>query len=89
MVTYLDWVWYSIGTIEGVRLYYELFYALGSMSMQDQRALYETLLQLEEPDRTQPTWHHDPSEPGNHLKEFLLTTQPRWSCPDDLPCRLA
>ena len=38
---------YSTGTIEGYELFYELWFALGSSSMQDQRPLYETLQDLE------------------------------------------
>ena len=74
MVQYLEWVWFYA---EDVALFHELYYALGSMSIQDQRALYKTLLTLEEPDRTQPGWDHKPSEPGYYLKEFLLSAQPR------------
>ena len=71
------------GTIAGWELWYELWYALGSMSMQDQRALYETLLGLERaPDG-------EPSERSDYLVEFLLTTQPRWTCRNDVPCHLA
>ena len=84
MVTHLYWVRSSTGTIDGVNLFYELFYALGSMSMQEQRVLYETVLKLEQPD-----WPTEPSEAGYYLKEFLLSTQPRWSCPGDRYCRRA
>ena len=67
--------------------FYELWYALGSMSVQDQRALYETLQEIEydaaaDPHGTKPNARSD------YLIDFLLTTQPRWTCRGDTPCHL-
>ena len=62
-------------------LWSELSYALGSMSMQDQRALYETLLEIEDDGNVDP-YNEQPNPRGDYMIEFLLTTQPRWSCPD-------
>ena len=86
---YLEWVQDITGTPEddlaNFELWYELWFALGSMSMQDQRALYETLETYPIP----PNGFDAPSEAGYYLKEFLLTTQPRWVCRNEIPCHLA
>ena len=81
-------VWYSTNTIESVNLFYELWFALGSMSMQDQRALYEKLQDFEH-DATVLVEDGVLSERVDYLVEFLLTTQPRWTCRIDAACRLA
>ena len=61
-----------------VSLWYELWYALMSMRMQDQRDLYDTLVTYP----NVPNGYEEPSERSDFLIEFLLTTQPRWSCGD-------
>ena len=76
----LDWIVFHTG--DGA-LFSELRYALGSMSMQDQRDLYERLQYYD------GASVGEPSERGDYLVEYLLTTQPRWACLPGVPCRLA
>ena len=67
--------------------FYELWYALGSMSVQDQRALYEALQEIEY-DVGADRYREKPNARSDYLIDFLLTTQPRWTCRGDTPCHL-
>ena len=76
---YLDWVPVSYEGPAGQILYLELWLAATAMTMQEQRALVETMSELEGT-TSGSGYAGDPSERGYFLKEFLEETQPRWVC---------